>query len=195
MMASEITRVEPDDPNRCQAIIPNKGQCLNRAVPGGTNCLVHGGNKQEESMRLASVRNYRLGKFQAELERHASSPALKSLRDEIAILRLTLEQRFQRCEDITDLILQSGPISDLVMKIERVVSSCHKLEGAMSQLLDKQAILQFANELIGLINITITEKAVEGSIITPEFRDSLINNLANGILTLVSKIGTTEEGV
>lgn len=188
MQASEIKRVEEDDPTRCQAVIPNVGQCRNQAVQGGTNCLVHGGNKQEESIRLQNLRNYQLGKFQAELERHARSPVLKSLRDEIAILRLTLEKRFERCDDITDLILQSGPISDLVMKIERVVSSCHKLEGSMHQLLDKQAIIQFAQELIGLIATTIGESAISSS----ELKDSIINRLANGITTMVQKIGADE---
>jgi hypothetical protein len=60
-------------------------------------------------------------------------------------------------------MLNSGAIGDMVLKIEKLVSSCHKLEGLMGQLLDKQAILQFAGEVIDIIgeecaDTTIVEK-------------------------------------
>lgn len=71
-----------------------------------------------------------------------------------------MEERMATCHDATDLILQSGPISDLVMKIEKVVGSCHKLEGAMGQLLDKQAILLFASQVIQIISEHITDAAL-----------------------------------
>lgn len=182
--AVNTPRVQEDDPNRCQAIMKTAGQCRNRALPGGTVCLMHGGNAQERSQNAEKLRNYRLTKFQAQLERHSDSPIIKNLRDEIAILRMALETRLNQCTDESDFIMQSGPISDLVMKIERLVSSCHKLEGAMGNLLDKQAILQFANELITLVN-TVVSEALQAQ---PDVKDTIINRLANGILTLV---GTT----
>jgi len=190
MEASDIQRVEEDDPTRCQSRGLGGGQCINKSVPGGTVCMVHGGNKQLQSQAIQAVRNYRLGKFQAELERHADSPILKNLREEIGILRMTLEHRFARCEDATDLILQSGPISELVMKIERVVSSCHKLEGSMGQLLDKQAILQFASEMISIIEKTIGELIPEEQ---GELKKRIVNTLASKIMLLVG--GSENAGI
>lgn len=173
-------RCETDDPNRCQAV-NKQGQCLNKAVelPNGgygTQCLAHGGNKQQESDRQSSYRNYKLTKWHARLQRHSDSEHLKSLRDEIGILRILMEERLERCKDAHDLILQSGPISDLVMKIERTVTACHKLEGSMGQLLDKQAILQFANEVITVVTNNVTD-------------EQQIDLVAEGILQLIGRIG------
>ena len=59
---------------------------------------------------------------------------------------MILEEVLNKCKDSKDLILKSSVISDLVVKVEKLVSSCHKMEGSMGQLLDKSAILQFAAE-------------------------------------------------
>jgi len=148
--------VEPDDPRRCQAVT-NSGQCNQKAVEGRQFCQYHhcnGNHKKDE----ADLRNYRLTKFKAELDRHAGSPNIKSLRDEIGILRMVLEERLNQMQDAQDLIFNAGPIAMMVDKIERVVSSCHKLEAATGQLLDKQAILQFATQLITIISEEISDE-------------------------------------
>lgn len=168
-MSSPVERVPyPEHPNRCAAV-NSRGQCLNFGVqlPSGdygANCLVHGGNKQVDSAKAASLRNYNLTRWRAQLQQKVDSDGIKSLRDEIGILRVVLEERLNRCKDAHDLILQSGPISDMVMKIERVVSSCHKLEGSMGQLMDKQAILQFASVVIDIISENISDELVLNTI-------------------------------
>lgn len=139
------------DPRRCQAVTA-QGQCINVSVPNGTRCIVHGGNKEMDSEKQKSMKNYRLSKWQAQVEQKAESDNIKSLREEIGILRMVLEERLNRCHDAQDLVLQSGPISDMIMKINKVVASCHRLEGSLGQLLDKQAILQFASIIIGIIS-------------------------------------------
>jgi hypothetical protein len=147
---ADIEKVAEDDPRRCQAT-NNQGQCRNKAVDGCSNCIAHGGARQDHSNKMQNMRNYRLTKWNARIQEKGDSSAVKSLRDEIGILRILMEERLQSCTSESDLILHSGPISDLVMKIERVVASCHKLEGAMGQLLDKQAILQFAAKVINIL--------------------------------------------
>lgn len=188
MEASAIRRVAEDDPTRCQAMT-SKGQCLNQSVLGGKSCVVHGGASTLRAQEASGLQNYHLTKFRAEIERQANAPAIKSLRDEIAILRASLEIRLNRCSDETELILQSGPISEMIMKIEKVVASCHKLEGAMGQLLDKQAILQFASEVITTINTTLTQYLTDGTSMTSDLRSEILGNLANGILGIVGKLG------
>ena len=159
----EIQKADGEaDPNRCQAVNVN-GQCLNKAVklPSGkygTFCLCHGGNKQVQSEQTKNKRLYQLGKFQAKLEQQADHCNIKSLREEIGILRMVMQERFSVIKDSTDLLLHSGPITDLVMKIEKLVASCHKLEGSMGQLLDKQAILHFASQVIGIIGEVVIEE-------------------------------------
>lgn len=150
MVENKFERVAEDDPNRCQAV-DSHGQCIYGAVEGGTNCPRHGGGNQIRSQAAAGLKNYRLTKWQAQADQKVSSTGLKSLRDEIAILRMVLEERLNRCNDAQELMMMSGPISELVMKIEKIVTSCNKLERSMSLLLDKQALLQFASEVVKII--------------------------------------------
>ncbi len=157
MEASDIQRVQdPTDLNRCQAVNKN-GQCMNVAVPKGSNCMVHGGNKQIEAAERTSLENYQLTKFKIQTERLKNSDGIKSLRDEIAILRVVLETRLNGLESDTDLMLYSGPISDIILKIEKLVTSCHKLEGSMGMHLDKSAIIQFAGSVVQIISDEITD--------------------------------------
>ncbi len=129
------------------------------ALPDVTNCALHGGGNQVRSLEKASLKNYQLTNFRARLERHSGSSNIKSLRDEIGILRMMLETRLEKCQDDMDLMLQSGPIADLVLKIDKLVTSCHKLEGSMGELLDKTAIIQFANVVTALIAEEVTDPA------------------------------------
>lgn len=164
-----------DDRHRCQATNV-QGQCRLRAVqlPTGdfaSYCAVHGGTSQQKAAERESLRNYQLDRWKAKLLSKTNSPDIKSLRDEIGILRVILEERLNKCEDAHDLILQSGPISDMVMKIDRVVNSCHKLEGAMGLLLDKSAILQFAQQVIQILSNHVDEDLL--AVIASEINESI----------------------
>lgn len=182
----------PEHPGRCQAV-NSQGQCPNLGIRlddsdgdidvfRGPYCMAHGGNHAQEAHNKKKVRNYRLtiAKFRAQLDDKLDSDGLKDLREEISILRICLETRLNTCNDAMDLILQSGAISDMVMKINTVVQSCHKLEGSMGQLLDKQAILQFAQVVIGIVSKTLEDE--------PE----KINTIADAILATIGQIGQLE---
>ena len=164
-MAENIEKMEfPEDTERCQGIISN-GQCTNKGMllqSGARShfCKIHGGPSCQLVEKKESLRNYQLTQFQAKFLRHATSPQIKDLRDEIAILRMMMETKLNQCNDDVDLMLQCGPISELAVKIEKIVGSCHKLEGSMAQLLDRQAILQFASEVIAIISDDVADTTV-----------------------------------
>lgn len=160
----ELTRVpDPLHPGRCKGIKQGQGQCMNFAVSEAGFCELHlpslkfNQNKQE-------IRNYRLTKFQARMEEFADSDKVKSLREEIGIMRLMIEEVVNRCKDNTELILMSGKISDMIMKAEKLVTSCHRLEQSTGLLLDKPAILQLAAVLIEIIHAHITDESAMESI-------------------------------
>ena len=172
---------EPDDPDRCQALLAaGHGQCNNKRLPNSKYCAVHGGNIGEEQARKESLNNYRLTKFNSRLQQLGSSPNIKSLRDEIAILRLMMEERLNQCSSAHDLIMQSHTISDLVLKIDKVVTSCHKLELNMGALLDKQDIILFGTELINIISSEIDD-------------EELLASLANKITEAVARATSIED--
>lgn len=143
-------RVEPGDPEQCQAVTGH-GQCDKRRVPGGEYCAIHGGNKVVEKQEREKMRNYRLAKFRARFAEAANQPELKSLRDEIGILRILVEERINQCHDSTDLMMQSNTISDLVIKIKSTVEACHKLEEKLGVMMDKEQAIQFAMEVSEVI--------------------------------------------
>lgn len=157
-MSEDIKRVKDEaDPNRCQAT-NSQGQCMNVSVEHGDMCLAHGGNMQENKHKRIELNNYRLDKQYARAKNFAESEHSKNLRDEIGILRMVLEEKLNQVSDNFDLVLNAGPISDLILKIEKLVTSCHKLEGSMGQLLDKPAILTFASEVIKIITDVISDE-------------------------------------
>jgi len=139
-----------DDPNRCQGILKT-GQCRNLAEPGLKYCGRHKG-MLETVIKNEKIRNYNLTKFRAQIEQKTDSTEIKSIREEIGITRQVLETIVNRCDTENDLILYSNKIADLVLRIEKLVISCHKLEKATSQLLDKSALIQLSGNFIEIIS-------------------------------------------
>jgi hypothetical protein len=148
----------PEQPDRCTQVVRD-AKCVNIAVEGGSKCLAHGGHKELESQRNASLRMYRLGQWQARNKEMLQHPNIKTLREEIGILSILLEERFAQCQgDRFNILLQAGPISDLVLKIEKVVSSCHKLEASMGEHIEKSQLLLFASEVVAIISDVVTDQ-------------------------------------
>jgi hypothetical protein len=140
------TRVGWDDPNRCQY-----GNCKNIAVEKSKYCLAHGGNHAARTAEKERMKNYRLAKFKDRATELSEGDNITSLRDEVALLRMLIEERINRCNDTSDLLLISGPLSDLILKVEKVVSSMHRLESKLGLHLDKTRIIQFAQVIIEII--------------------------------------------
>jgi hypothetical protein len=156
MLEHKLIKCEPDSPFRCQAVV-KLGQCPFTAIENTKNCHMHtNGGVQAK----AALTNYRLGKWQARLNELASSDAVKSLRDEIGIMRMTLEEIVNRCQDSNDLIIYSGKIADMATRIEKLVSSCHRLELSTGSLLDRQDILQLAANLVDIMTRHIPDQDV-----------------------------------
>lgn len=154
---SKYQRVEDDDPKRCQGVT-NKGQCQFKATEGAKFCNMHGG--LDSTRERKAIRNFRLTQWQDRINEAADSQEVKSLREEIGIIRLLIEETVNRCKDSTELILYSAKISDLVMKSERLVASCHKLEERTGALLDKTAVLHLATMMVDIVGRNIDDAAL-----------------------------------
>lgn len=100
---------------------------------------------------------YRLAKYQKRMEEFRDHDQVKSLRSEIGILRMMLEEKITACDGATELMLAAGPISDLVMKTEKLVSSCHKIENQLGNLLDRQKVQVLASTLMQIIDAKVRE--------------------------------------
>lgn len=149
-----------DPRNRCQAVYA-QGQCPNKKVEGSDYCEMHGANKQLEAKSKKSIRDYQLSKWRDKLSRFSESANIKSLNEEVGILRMTLETVLNRCENDHDLILQQANISKLVVDIDRVVNSCTKIEQKMGQYIDQKTLFQFASEMIALISDYVKQEKLD----------------------------------
>ena len=155
-MAEDITKVEPDSPNRCQAVT-NLGQCMNSRLEGSEFCAVHTNRVAEAKKALHS---YQLTKWRAQVQSHTEHDAVRSLVGEIGILRLTLETLLNQCESANDLIIHSNRIGELATKIEKTVGSCIRLEEKTGSSLSKDKILQIATKFIDVITRHVEDSAV-----------------------------------
>jgi len=141
---------DPTDPRRCQGN-DARGQCQMVAIDGSNYCIRHGGHNAVVSREKEALKNLKLTKFKARLAELGSSSHLMSLRDEIAIVRMTLEETVNQCEGPSDLITMSGQIAALVGNIEKLVKSCHSIEEKTGHLLSKDALSNFAGKVIDII--------------------------------------------
>ena len=155
----QITRVDEDSEFRCQAAT-KLGQCLNRVVPGSEFCIVHGGKNALDKQKVNARRIYMLEKFQDKVHRHVDHENLKSLREEIAILRMMLETQLNSCKDATDLMLKSSGISRMVSEIEKLVRSCDKLEQTSGSMLDATQAISWVNQIAGIMDTHIDDPDV-----------------------------------
>jgi hypothetical protein len=166
----KMKRVEEDDPKRCQCMT-KVGQCRWEAVEGRDFCKMHGGNVANKNLR-----NYRLEKFNQKFAQAANSPEIKSLKDEIGILRVLIEEKINFCNDPMDLMMQSNTISDLIMKVKAVVESCHKLDERLGIMMDRDQAIQFAVEISDLIGRHVVD---------PDVLESLSSELENLIASKI----------
>lgn len=143
--------IDDNDPDRCQAV-GKHGQCPYKKVPGTNGCPRHGGNKAIEAKNNEAVRTYRLAMWQQRVNEFADDGKIKSLREEIGITRLLLEAQMNACTNNTELLINSHKISDLVMKLDKLVTSCHAMEMKMGMLLDRNAILQLGSVVVEIIS-------------------------------------------
>ena len=152
-------KVALDDPNRCQ--MPTRsGYCYNKAVEGSQYCLAHGGYQGAKRIEKANMKNYKLAKFHERADELSESESITSLRDEVGLLRMLIEEKINRCTDKNDLLLISGPLSDLIMKSEKLVTAMYRLEEKMGQHIDKTKLVNLAQIMIEIINKYITNPEV-----------------------------------
>lgn len=182
-MAIEIKMIkvdDPADPRRCQSPGDmNEGQCVYRSVDG-TNppqCPKHGGIKFEQKQEQLKIRQYRLQIWQERMTEFADDANIKSLREEIGIIRLLIENVLNQCSDSAQLSLYSGKIAELVMKAEKLVVSCDKLETKFGMLLDKAAILTLGSEIVKIIGKHVKETAA-------------IDAISGDIIDVLSSLGS-----
>jgi hypothetical protein len=138
------------DPARCQGSSKD-GQCRNLVEPGSKYCKCHGGRSNAEEQEM---RGYLLAKADEQTRLTNLSDSLepvKELRDTIALLHMLIEKRYNSAKTDTELLQACGPLNTMFLSMERLISSSHKIEQDLGQLLAKNAILSLAKQMVEII--------------------------------------------
>ena len=157
----ELIRVDHKDPERCcHTNAETHRQCEFKRIEGEDYCPKH---SIVNSKKIA-LKNYQLSQYKARVSDFATNPAIKCLREEIGILRLTLENIINLCTNNYDLMLNSSQIATLVDKIDKLVNSCHKLEISNDQLLDRSKALQLADNILHILTEEVKDEDTIGKV-------------------------------
>lgn len=157
-----------EHPNRCKAV-NNKGQCLLMAMEGKEFCKAHiGGQIGIDKKR--ELKKYRLRQWNERVSEFANDGEIKSLNEEIGILRLTLETTLNSCEGAVDLIANSSRIQELVTRLQKLIDAAYRIEKASGLFMDKASLIQVAGEIIKIIGEHVEDsevfKAISEDILT-----------------------------
>lgn len=176
-----IKRVEePDDPNRCQAT-GRAGQCRNLAIPGTHYCIAHGGAKADLYNQKKGIYDIRSAEMKARIQAHSYRPDVITLNEEIGVLRITLESLLNQINgDEFEMLTQISTIGEIVMKIEKVVVSCNKLEQSRKDVLSRRDLSSFAAQ-ISMLAASIIEDPAK------------IKLFVEGLTEVVMKLGNEDE--
>jgi hypothetical protein len=149
---SDMTRVRDlDDPNRCTYMKPGEGQCMMRAVEGGTRCKVHGGGRQLQVQKKEQLRAYAKNRWSAAIRENANDSEIKSLREELGIARIMLDQLLNRCKDSHDLLMMSTPIDNMLKTINLIQKTSHSIEKDLDNMIGPDSLMKFGDELFNVI--------------------------------------------
>lgn len=140
---------DPADPRRCKGAAQD-GQCMNEAEHGSDYCRAHSGvsTAEEEGRRIYHLAQARYRTRLAQLSEHEE---VKSLREEIALNRMLIEQRFNLIKNETDLLAACGQLNQMLLTVERLVKSAHQIEQNLGVLLSKPTVLRLGQQLCEII--------------------------------------------
>ena len=119
---------------------------------------------------VKGLQMYRIAKYQERIKEFENHEHIKSLRSEIGILRMMLEEKFNSLNGTTDqesnhnLILAMPLIADHIIKIEKLVKSCNTIEMQLGQYLDKGTVIQIANEIVNVVDSYVEDETIKEKI-------------------------------
>jgi hypothetical protein len=146
-----MNKIDPADPNRCQ-YVTSKGQCIHLAVERSRYCEVHEFSGKEK-IRKERLRHYLLANpdLAARYNRHSAIEEVKNLRDEIALARAMIGKRLDAVENNSDFLAACGTVNSYLKTVEKLVSSCHKMEISLNTLLSKASIFTLGQEIVSIL--------------------------------------------
>jgi hypothetical protein len=157
------------------------GQCSKPAIKGDRFCEEHTARTTAQTVGAYLIANRWLGDT---AKRHAESDKIKSLEGEIAVLRAMLEKRLNSIESEAEAVAMAPAIKDTMLAIDKLVVSWHTMDVKLGNLLNKQALMGLAQDLIGIIEDNIRPLADNHP--TTADVDDAVESIANEIVAAIA---------
>ena len=174
-------KCDPGDPARCQAHDGQTGQCENRALPGCRHCELHDGKRELAVSRNRSLQ-LRDAKF-AELCSAQSTPeALKSLREEIAIVSGLFKERVNSCTNKEERDANAPRIMALAAQAASLKQADLKMQIQFGELLARATTIDLGMRVADILEEEIAH--VPGF---EEIVDRIVQRIAKEIISTLNK--------
>lgn len=150
---TQKSRCHDDDPDRCQGVTKN-GQCAQLSMEGSQFCQRHA-HQSSAKIEGDRLRHYLLSNpmLQAKMDRQFGIEEVRSLREEIHLARVMVETRLDMIEpdDKGDMLSAFSSINTYLQTIEKLTSSCHKMEISLGSLLTKSSVFALAQDMVAIL--------------------------------------------
>ena len=145
-----MDRCALDDPRRCQAN-NGRGQCEFLSSPPSKYCDSHA-RKMSASNHKARVQHYLINDpdLQESMKRQSEIEEVRSLREEIHLVRSMVERRLNMVEDDDrgGMLLAFSNVNTYMQTLEKLISSCHRMEVSLGSLLTKASVFSLGQEIV-----------------------------------------------
>lgn len=140
---------------QCQHVNNHTGQCGREAIPGTKRCPIHTRSKSDRhEKRMYLLLNHKFRERHAMLSEHED---LRSIREEVGIARMLLEERLNAINTEADLVASCASINTLLLTIEKLTNSCLKLDQSVGNLLSKPVLLKVASDIVQIVLEEVAE--------------------------------------
>jgi hypothetical protein len=136
---------DPADPGRCQAK-NSIGQCRGVKLEGSDYCRLHAGPYRPLGK---GIRQYYLVKAEdrTRLAALAEHNDIKSLRDEIGLTRIMIEEIWNSGQSAAERLRNFGAVRLHINDLEKLVKTCNQLEERLGTLLAKPTLLRVGQRI------------------------------------------------
>ncbi len=151
--------LEEDSPFRCQHS-KKYNQCRYEKMDNEEYCKYHIACHNSAYRKPSQLKRYKLVQHYTRINEIMGLENFKSMREEIGILQVTLETLMNQLHTPWDIQVNQHKIESLVEKIAKVQILNHKMEASLGQVLDRQTLATFIDEIIVVISAEITDPTI-----------------------------------
>jgi len=160
---------------RCCYTHPIKGQCPLDAMEGLEYCALHcKGDPEGPQKSQYNLSKYR---YRTRYGSFLESDELRSLRDEVALARMALEERLNLVTNDAEFVAACGQLNTMFLTVEKLVNTCHRLETSLGSLLSKPALLRIVQQFVDIL--------MEELASVPD-HESIIDRISDRLISVVA---------